>query len=119
VLSHFGLGLHFFSDRLAIPIYGTTSEIFGRKLPFLTAISIFTFGSILCATAKTVSWLIGGRVVQGIGAGGMVQLVQVIFSDISTMSEIGLYMALVAVAWSLGTNIGYTNLFPLSIFLSD
>lgn len=94
------------AQTVAIPIYGTTSEIFGRKWPILIAVSIFTFGSILCATAKTVTWLIGARVVQGLGAGGMIQLVQVILSDISTMSERGLYMAFAALAWSLGTNIG-------------
>jgi fucose permease len=94
-------------QTVTIPIYGTTSEIFGRKWPILIALSIFIFGSILCATAQTVGWLIGARVVQGIGAGGMIQLVQVILSDISTMSERGLYMALAALAWSLGTNIGY------------
>ncbi|KAI0007586.1 MFS general substrate transporter [Xylariaceae sp. FL0662B] len=94
------------AQTVTIPIYGTTSEIFGRKWPILIAVSIFTFGSILCATAKTVTWLIGARVVQGIGAGGMIQLVQVILSDISTMSERGLYMAFAALAWSLGTNIG-------------
>ncbi|KAJ6186440.1 hypothetical protein N7519_007741 [Penicillium mononematosum] len=94
------------SQTVTIPLYGTTSEIFGRKWPILIAISIFLLGSILCATAQTITWLIGARVVQGIGAGGMIQLVQVILSDISTMSERGLYMAIAAFAWSLGTNIG-------------
>lgn len=94
------------AQTVTIPIYGTTSEIFGRKWPILIAVSTFTIGSILCATAKTAVWLIGARVVQGIGAGGMIQLVQVILSDISTMSERGLYMAFAALAWSLGTNIG-------------
>ncbi len=94
-------------QTITIPIFGTTSEIFGRKWPILIALSIFAFGSILCATAKSTAWLIGARAVQGIGAGGMIQLVQVILSDISTMSERGLYMALAALAWSLGTNIGY------------
>ncbi|KAL1856623.1 hypothetical protein Plec18170_003593 [Paecilomyces lecythidis] len=103
----FWMGTSFLlAQTITIPIYGTTSEIFGRKWPVLIATSIFTFGSILCGTAKNVAWLIGGRVVQGIGAGGMIQLVQVILSDISTMSERGLYMAIAAVAWSLGTNIG-------------
>ncbi|TVY31639.1 Efflux pump [Lachnellula occidentalis] len=94
------------AQTVAIPIYGTTSEIFGRKWLIIIAVSIFTFGSILCATAKTIDWLVGARVVQGLGAGGMIQLVQVILSDISTMSERGLYMAFAALAWSLGTNIG-------------
>lgn len=94
------------SQTITIPIYGTTSDIFGRKWPILTALGIFLFGSILCATAQNIQWLIGARVVQGIGAGGMIQLVQVILSDISTMSERGLYMAIAALAWSIGTNIG-------------
>lgn len=94
------------AQTVTIPLYGTTSEIFGRKGPILIALCIFLFGSILCATAKTITWLIGARAVQGIGAGGMIQLVQVILSDISTMSERGLYMAVAALAWSLGTNIG-------------
>ncbi|KAM7206557.1 efflux pump [Naviculisporaceae sp. PSN 640] len=94
------------SQTVAIPIYGTTSEIFGRKPLILAAVSIFTMGSILCATALNVVWLIGGRVVQGIGAGGMIPLVQVILSDISTMSERGTYIALAALAWSLGVGIG-------------
>lgn len=94
------------AQTVTIPVYGTTSDIFGRKWPILIALFIFLLGSILCATAQTITALIGARVVQGIGAGGMIQLVQVILSDISTMSERGLYMAIAAFAWSLGTNIG-------------
>ncbi|CAG7974459.1 unnamed protein product [Penicillium nalgiovense] len=79
-------------QTVTIPLYCTTCEIFGRN--------------ILCATAQTITWLIGARLVQGIGAGGMIQLVQVTLSDISTMSERGLHMAITAFAWSLGTDIG-------------
>ncbi|PKY07163.1 MFS general substrate transporter [Aspergillus campestris IBT 28561] len=64
------------AQTVTIPLHGTTSEIFGRKGPILIALSIFLFGSILCATAQTITWLIGARVVQGIGAGGMIQPVQ-------------------------------------------
>jgi MFS family permease len=106
-IESFWVGTSFLlAQTVMIPIYGSTSEIFGRKWPILIAVTVFTIGSILCATAETVAWLIGARVVQGIGAGGMIQLVQVILSDISTMSERGLYMAFAALAWSLGTNIG-------------
>ncbi|KAL9623221.1 MAG: hypothetical protein Q9160_002536 [Pyrenula sp. 1 TL-2023] len=113
-IESFWVGTSFLlAQTVMIPIYGTTSEVFGRKWPILTAVSIFTFASILCATAKNITWLIGARVLQGIGAGGMIQLVQVILSDISTMSERGLYMAFAALAWSFGTNIGYKLIFHL------
>lgn len=108
----FWVGTSFLLAQTAtIPIYGTASEIFGRKWMIIPAIALFTLGSILCATAKSVDWLIGARVVQGVGAGGMVQLVQVILSDITTMQERGLYMAMAAFAWALGTNIGVSHIF--------
>ncbi|PYH90959.1 MFS general substrate transporter [Aspergillus ellipticus CBS 707.79] len=94
------------AQTITIPFYGAISEIFGRKPPILAALSIFTLGSILCATAQNSAWLVGARSVQGVGAGGMLQLVQLIISDITTMSERGMYMAFMSLAWALGTNIG-------------
>ncbi|PWY67924.1 MFS general substrate transporter [Aspergillus heteromorphus CBS 117.55] len=93
------------AQTVTIPFYGATSEIFGRKPAILAALSVFTFGSIMCATARNGTWLIGARVVQGVGAGGMLQLVQLIMSDITTMSERGLYMGFMALSWAFGTNI--------------
>lgn len=94
------------SQTVTIPIFGTTSEIFGRKLAILTALSLFLLGSILCATAQSTVWLISARTVQGIGAGGTIQLVQVIMSDITTMEERGLYIAMSSSAWAFGTIAG-------------
>ena len=61
------------SQTVMIPVFGNVSEIFGRKWTMITAVAIFIFGSILCATAKWVGWLIAGRTVQGVGAGGIVK----------------------------------------------
>ncbi len=68
-------------------------------------------GSILCACAKNMNWLIGARVVQGLGGGGALTLTSVIISDITTLRERPKYMAMGAFAWALGTNIGVG--FPL------
>lgn len=46
------------------PIYGTLSEIFGRRIPLLFAIFVFLLASILCARADDISWLIATRVVR-------------------------------------------------------
>lgn len=45
------------------PLYGSLSEIFGRKHCMLIAIALFIFGSVLCASAQSVAWLIAARVV--------------------------------------------------------
>jgi MFS family permease len=103
----FWIGTSFLlAQTVTIPIYGTTSEIFGRKWAIITGITLFFIGSVLCATAQSIEWLISARVVQGIGAGGITQLVQVILSDITTMEERALYISMSMASWAFGTNIG-------------
>lgn len=52
-----------FAATVCQPVYGALSEVFGRKLCLVVALSIFTIGSILCATAQNISWLITARIV--------------------------------------------------------
>ena len=44
-------------------------------------------GSALCGAAKSLTWLIICRAVQGIGGGGLIQIVQIIISDIVSLQE--------------------------------
>jgi MFS family permease len=53
-----------------------------------------------------MNWLVAARVVQGLGGGGILTLASVIISDITTLSERPKFLAIVAFAWALGTNIG-------------
>jgi EmrB/QacA subfamily drug resistance transporter len=48
---------------------GRLADQFGRKRFFIIGMLVFTIGSALCAVAWSVEWLIGFRVIQGIGAG--------------------------------------------------
>jgi MFS family permease len=105
------------AQTVTIPIYGTTGEIFGRKWAIITGIALFLIGSILCATAQNINWLITARVIQGIGAGGITQLVQVILSDITTMEERGLYISMSMASWAFGTNIGVFFSLFFTIFM--
>ena len=53
--------------------YGPASDRFGRRPVLLIGLGIFVLGSMLCAIAPTIEWLIFGRVVQAAGgAAGMV-----------------------------------------------
>ncbi|MFF3263878.1 MFS transporter [Streptomyces sp. NPDC002932] len=47
---------------------GVFADRFGRKRVYLTGVAVFTAASLVCALAPSVSWLITGRVLQGIGA---------------------------------------------------
>jgi EmrB/QacA subfamily drug resistance transporter len=48
---------------------GRLADQFGRKRFFMIGMAVFTIGSALCAISWSVEWLIGFRVVQGVGAG--------------------------------------------------
>ena len=47
---------------------GTAGDRFGNKRVFATGFLIFTIASVLCGAASNLPWLIGARVLQGIGA---------------------------------------------------
>lgn len=49
-------------------ISGSLGDIYGRKRVLLFGLGVFTLGSLLCGVSPSIWWLIGSRVVQGIGA---------------------------------------------------
>ena len=49
-------------------VWGPLSDRFGRKWLVLSGLAIFVAGSAICALATTLPQLIGGRVVQALGA---------------------------------------------------
>ncbi|TNC27722.1 MFS transporter [Amycolatopsis alkalitolerans] len=46
---------------------GSTADRFGRRRVFLTGLSVFGLGSLLCALAPGIGWLIAARAVQAVG----------------------------------------------------
>ncbi len=51
------------------PLAGYLSERFGIKRVYLTALTMFTLGSILCSFAPSLGWLVVFRALQGLGGG--------------------------------------------------
>ena len=84
------------------PIYSSVSDVLGRKLPLYTSFLFFFLGSIVFAIANNMSVLIVGRVLQGLGAGGLDVLGEVILSDITTLKERPLYLGLFALPMAGG-----------------
>lgn len=60
------------ANAAIIPIVGYLSDRVGSKTMFLLVLVLFTFGSALCVLAPTAPWLIGFRILQGLGGGALV-----------------------------------------------
>ena len=73
---------------------------------FVVAISIFLLGSLLCALAQNVGQLVGARVVQGLGAGGLLPLAQTAIADLFSPRDRGRYQGLIGAMWAIAAIAG-------------
>ena len=75
------------------PVFGTLSDIYGRRVMITVSLVLFTVGSILCAVAPSMTVLIIARGLQGLGGGGIMPVVQTVISDVVSPRERGQYQA--------------------------
>jgi EmrB/QacA subfamily drug resistance transporter len=90
----------------SVPLWGKISDIWGRKPIILVANVIFMIGSLISALANSVGMLIAGRVVQGIGGGGLVILCNICVSDLFSMRERAKYFGVLGGVWAIASGIG-------------
>ena len=88
------------------PIYVSVSDVLGRKMPLYASMLLFAMGAIIFATAKSMGVMIAGRLIQGLGAGGLDVLEEIILADITSLKERPLYIGLIGVSISIGSITG-------------
>jgi EmrB/QacA subfamily drug resistance transporter len=94
------------ASTVTVPIYGKLGDIHGRRRMFVVAITIFLVGSLLCAVAQDVGQLVGARVVQGLGAGGLLPLAQTAIADLFSPRDRGRYQGLIGAMWAIAAIAG-------------
>jgi EmrB/QacA subfamily drug resistance transporter len=82
---------------MVIPATGWAIERYGAKPMWILSITLFTAGSMLCGLAWSAGSLIGFRVVQGIGGGMIVPLMQTILAQAAGPTRLGRVMAVIGV----------------------
>jgi EmrB/QacA subfamily drug resistance transporter len=88
------------------PLYGKLSDIHGRRVMMLTAIALFVAGSLACALAPTMTALVLGRALQGMGGGGLMALAQTIIADIVSPRERGRYQGYISAVFAASSVAG-------------
>ncbi len=85
------------------PIWGKLADLFSKKLLVQSALVIYTTGSLIAAFAPSMGVLIGGRVVQGLGVGGLTALVQVVIASMVSPRERGRYSGYIGAVFATAT----------------
>lgn len=82
-------------------IYGPISDMIGRKPPLYIGTLVFIAGSIGCALAPSVEWLIVSRFIQGIGGCAAMSLPRAIVRDEYTGAEAAQLFSLIMLVFSI------------------
>jgi DHA1 family bicyclomycin/chloramphenicol resistance-like MFS transporter len=82
-------------------VYGPVADMVGRKPPLYVGLALFMLGSIGCALAPTIGWLIAFRALQGVGASAVMVIPRAIIRDLHTGVEGTRLMALVMLVLSV------------------
>ncbi len=85
---------------------GRLGDMIGKKRPYAIGFVLFTLGSVLCGLAPSVYWLIGFRVLQGIGAAMLMALGFAIVTEAFPPSERGKALGFLGTMVSVGIVLG-------------
>ena len=77
------------ASTATMPLYGKLSDQYGRKPVLYAAILIFLLGSVMSGAAHSLMQLIVFRAIQGLGAGGLLPLSQIIIGDLVPPAQRG------------------------------
>ena len=91
---------------LTLPLLGHVSDQFGRRNTFLACLVLFSAGSLVAGTARTLEVMIAGRAIQALGAGAMVPVAMAYVADVLPPERRPLALGIVGAVDTAGWVIG-------------
>ena len=92
---------YFIAMAIAQMVYGSVSDMYGRRPPLIAGMAIYIIGAIGCALAPSVHALIAFRFIQGLGAGAGAVIARAIVRDLHTGPEAARLMSLLMLVFSI------------------
>ncbi|MHC8322511.1 multidrug effflux MFS transporter [Pseudomonas sp. GB2N2] len=75
------LAAYFLGLSMGQLMYGPVADRFGRRVPLLVGVGLFTAASLACAYAPNLEWLLGARFIQALGGCAGMVIARAIVSD--------------------------------------
>ncbi|MFK4540499.1 MFS family permease [Streptomyces tendae] len=91
---------------VATPLWGKAADRKGPRPSLIAALGVFVAGSLVAGCALSMSALIVGRAVQGVGAGGVLALTNALVAGLVPARRRGLYTAWFGVAFGTASVAG-------------
>jgi EmrB/QacA subfamily drug resistance transporter len=100
------LTAYLLSLAVFIPVSGKLADRFGSRNVFRGAIALFTLGSILCGQADSLAFLVGARILQGIGGAMMVPVGRLVLLRTVAKADLVSAMAWLLLPATIGPVVG-------------
>ncbi|PWI12361.1 hypothetical protein DIZ27_01965 [Streptomyces sp. NWU339] len=91
------------SMTASTPLWGKLADLVSKKALVQLALIVFLLGSVFAGMAQNSGMLIGARVVQGLGAGGLTALAQIIMAAMISPRERGRYSGYLGATFAVAT----------------
>ncbi|MGW0833678.1 MFS transporter [Streptomyces prunicolor] len=87
----------------SVPLWGKMADLVSKKALVQISLVIYIIGSVVAGLAQNPAMLIGARVIQGLGAGGLSALVQVVMAAMISPRERGRYSGYTGATFAVAT----------------
>ncbi|MDF2076733.1 Bcr/CflA family multidrug efflux MFS transporter [Pseudomonas mendocina] len=125
------LAAYFVGIAIGQLFYGPLADRFGRRVPLLVGVTLFSLASLACALAPSLEWLVAARFVQALGGCAGMVITRAVVRDLcdplasaKVFSQLVLVMGLAPILAPLGgglllNTLGWPSIFhSLAIFAS-
>ncbi len=93
-------------NLVGTPVLARLSDLFGRRMIYITSVSLFAFGSLLVAVAPDFTVLLVGRAIQGLGAGGIFPVASAVIGDTFPAEQRGRALGLIGAVFGIAFLVG-------------
>ena len=97
---------YFIANAALQPLSGKLTDIFGRKAGLIFSNVFFAAGNLICGLAKEEWVMIFGRVVAGMGGGGLNAISTFVGSDLVPLRRRGVWQGIGNIMFGIGAGLG-------------
>lgn len=100
------INIYLLANLISTPLMAKLSDLFGRKNIYILNILLFALGSIVIISSNNFTFLLIGRAIQGIGAGGIFPVASAVIGDTFPKEKQGAALGMIGAVFGLAFIIG-------------